>query len=105
MPWLSRRLGSADPWGKKGTGDSVIRDSIRSAHHVLGMVTWGCRMSRTCSLSEALSSIRMNDKVERMAATIVSQQQEIEGWTEGVIRLETALEIAVSRGGTREKAI
>ncbi|WP_294253184.1 hypothetical protein [Propionivibrio sp.] len=47
----------------------------------------------------------MNDKVERMAATIVSQQQEIEGWTEGVIRLETALEIAVSRGGTREKAI
>ena len=65
----------------------------------------GCRMSRTRSLSEALSSIRMNDKVERMVATIVSQQQEIEGSTERVIRLETALEIAVSRGGTREKAI
>lgn len=46
--------------------------------------------------------IKMNDKVERMAATIVSQQQKIEGLTERVIRLETALEIGLAR--SREKA-
>ena len=43
--------------------------------------------------------IRMNDKVERVAATMVTQQQKIESLTERVIRLETALEIALSRGG------
>jgi hypothetical protein len=43
--------------------------------------------------------IKMNDKVERMAATIVAQQQRIEGLTERVIRLETALEIGLARGG------
>jgi len=48
--------------------------------------------------------IRMNDKVERMAATMVTQQQKIESLTERVIRLETALEIALSRGGS-EKAV
>ena len=41
--------------------------------------------------------IKMNDKVERMAATIVAQQQKIEGLTERVIRLETALEIGLAR--------
>lgn len=45
--------------------------------------------------------IRMNDKVERMAATIIAQQQKIEGLTERVIRLETALEIGLAR--SREK--
>ncbi len=40
--------------------------------------------------------IKMNDKVERMAATIVAQQQKIESLTERVIRLETALEIRLS---------
>lgn len=48
--------------------------------------------------------IKMNDKVERMAATMVGQQQKIEGLTERVIRLETALEIAMSRGGAGEKS-
>ena len=48
--------------------------------------------------------IRMNDKVERMAATMVTQQQKIESLTERVIRLETALKIALSRGGS-EKAV
>ena len=43
--------------------------------------------------------IRMNDKVERVAATMVTQQQKIESLTERVIRLEMALEIALSRGG------
>jgi len=44
--------------------------------------------------------IKMNDKVERMAATMVAQQQKIESLTARVIRLETALEIALSRGGS-----
>ena len=46
--------------------------------------------------------IRMNDKVERMAATMVNQQQKIESLTERVILLETALEIALSRGGSEK---
>ena len=46
--------------------------------------------------------IKMNDKVERMAATMVTQQQKIESLTERVIRLETALEIALSRGGSEK---
>ncbi len=46
--------------------------------------------------------IKMNDKVERMAATMVTQQQKIESLTERVIRLETALEIALSRGGSQK---
>lgn len=40
--------------------------------------------------------IKMNDKVERMAATISMQQQKIEALTERVIRLETALEIGLA---------
>ena len=43
--------------------------------------------------------IKMNDKVERMAATSVAQQQKIESLTERVIRLETALEIGLARSG------
>ena len=46
--------------------------------------------------------IRMNDRVERMAATIVSQQQKIESLTERVIRLETALEIGLARAAARK---
>ena len=48
--------------------------------------------------------IKMNDKVERMAATMVAQQQKIEGLTERIIRLETALEIGLSRGGPDKPA-
>ena len=44
--------------------------------------------------------IKMNDKVERMAASIVTQQQKIESLTERVIRLETALEIGLARSGS-----
>lgn len=47
--------------------------------------------------------IKMNDKVERMAATIIGQQQKIEGLTERVIRLETALEIGLARGGSEKQ--
>jgi hypothetical protein len=46
--------------------------------------------------------IRMNDRVDRMAVTMVEQQHQIQSLTERVIRLETALEIGLSRGG-REK--
>ena len=40
--------------------------------------------------------IKMNDKVERMAGTMKAQQEKIEKLTERVIRLETALEIALA---------
>lgn len=46
--------------------------------------------------------IKMNDKVEHMAATVISQQQKIESLTERVIRLETALEIGLARGGSEK---
>lgn len=41
--------------------------------------------------------IKMNDKIERMAGAMKVQQARIEKLTERVIRLETALEIALSR--------
>ncbi len=55
---------------------------------------------------EAITTvIKMNDKVERMAATMKTQQEKIEGLTERVIRLETALEIALaSQGATKPTA-
>ena len=43
--------------------------------------------------------IRMNDKVERIAGAIKEQQTRIENLTERVIRLETALEIALASPG------
>ena len=43
--------------------------------------------------------IRMNDKVDRLAGTVKEQQARIEGLTERVIRLETALEIALAARG------
>jgi len=49
---------------------------------------------------DAITTVtKMNGKVERMAAMIVTQQQKIETLTERVIRLETALEIGLARGG------
>jgi len=43
--------------------------------------------------------IRMDDKVEQLAATVKAQQTKIENLTERVIRLETALEIALAAKG------
>ena len=43
--------------------------------------------------------IRMDAKVEGLAATIKDQQARIEGLTGRVIRLETALEIALAAQG------
>ena len=40
--------------------------------------------------------LRMNDKVERMGATVKAQQDKIENLTERIIRLETALELGVA---------
>ncbi len=55
-------------------------------------------MGVTDKMWDAITTvIKMNDKVERMAATITSQQQKIENLTERVIRLETALEIGLSQ--------
>jgi len=54
------------------------------------------------SLSEKLwdtltTVIKMNDKVERMADSVKQQQVRIEDLTMRVVRLETALEIAMLR--------
>jgi hypothetical protein len=52
---------------------------------------------------DALAAVlRMNDKVEQMSAVVATQQDKIERLTERVIRLETALELAlVARRQTR----
>ncbi len=43
--------------------------------------------------------IRMDDKVEHLAGAVKDQQVRIENLTVGVIRLETALEIALAVRG------
>lgn len=58
------------------------------------------------SLSEKLwdtltTVIKMNDKVERMAASMKQQQERIEDLSMRVVRLETALEIAMLRQATK----
>jgi len=40
--------------------------------------------------------IRMDDKIERLAETVKTQQSKIESLTGRIIRLETALEIALA---------
>jgi len=53
-------------------------------------------------LWDALTTvIKMNDKIERMAGQMQTQQQKIEDLTGRVIRLETALEIAIAGKGQR----
>ncbi|HHH35993.1 MAG TPA: hypothetical protein ENK48_04085 [Gammaproteobacteria bacterium] len=54
-------------------------------------------MSATEKMWEAVTRvIRMDDKVERLAEVVKEQQARIENLTERVIRLETALELALS---------
>jgi len=54
----------------------------------------------TDKLWEAFSTvIKMNDKVIAQAAAMAAQQAKIEDLTARVIRLETALEIALATGG------
>ena len=45
--------------------------------------------------------IRMNDKVEALTVTVIQQHARLEDVTARVIRLETALEIALSKQATR----
>lgn len=45
--------------------------------------------------------IRMDDKVERLAGVVKTQQAKIENLSERVIRLETALEIALATKGIK----
>ena len=57
-------------------------------------------MSMTDKLWDAFSTvIKMNDKVVGQAAAMTAQQAKIEDLTARVIRLETALEIALSSRG------
>lgn len=49
--------------------------------------------------------IKMDTKVEGLAATVVDQQRRIEDLTGRIIRLETALEIAFSTLGNNQKKI
>ena len=63
-------------------------------------------MGVTDKMWDALTTvIKMNDKVERMAGTMKTQQEKIENLTERVIRLETALEIALSRPVTDRPSV
>jgi hypothetical protein len=57
-------------------------------------------MSMMDKLWDAFSTvIKMNDKVVAQAAAMTAQQAKIEDLTARVIRLETALEIALSTRG------
>jgi hypothetical protein len=46
------------------------------------------------------SMIKLEDKVTRQSEAIKTQQMKIENLTERIIRLETALEIGLSRAGS-----
>lgn len=53
-------------------------------------------MGVTDKMWDAITTvIKMNDKIERLAGTVKYQQDKIENLTERMIRLETALEIAL----------
>ena len=55
-------------------------------------------MSVTGGMWDAITTvIKMNDKVERMAETIKTQQQKIESMNERLIRLEMALQLGMAR--------
>jgi hypothetical protein len=59
-------------------------------------------MGVTDKMWDAIATvIRMNDKVERLAGTVKAQQGKLENLTERVIRLETALEIALAAQGIK----
>lgn len=59
-------------------------------------------MGITDKMWDALATvIKMNDKVERMAGAMKSQQAKIEQLNERVIRLEAMLEIALAQQGVR----
>ncbi|MFA6900590.1 MAG: hypothetical protein WC256_10345 [Desulfurivibrionaceae bacterium] len=53
-------------------------------------------MGVTEKMWDALTTIMMNDKVARLAGTVVAQKTKIESLAGRVIRLETALEITLA---------
>ena len=60
-------------------------------------------MSITDKMWDAITTvIKMNDKMERLAGTVTSQQERIENLTARVVRLETALEIALASQGLKK---
>ena len=62
-----------------------------------------CLMGVTEKMWDAVARvIRMDDKVEHLAGTIKAQQTRIENLTGRVIRLETALEIALAAQGVKD---
>lgn len=63
-------------------------------------------MGVTDKMWDALTTvIKMNDKVEQLAGVVVAQQSRIERLTERVIRLETALEIALATKQSSTRSI
>lgn len=57
-------------------------------------------MSTMDKIWDALTTvIKMNDRIEQMAVASVAQQAKIEDLTGRIIRLETALEIALMNRG------
>lgn len=55
-------------------------------------------MAITDKMWDAITNvIKMNDKIERLAEAVKSQQDKIESLSDRVIRLETAFEIALGR--------
>ena len=62
-------------------------------------------MSVTEKMWDAITTvIKMNDKVERLSGAVKSQQEKIENLAERIIRLETALEIALASKVTSKPA-
>lgn len=60
-------------------------------------------MGVTDKMWDAITTvIKMNDKVERLAGTVKAQQEKIENLTARVVRLETALEIALASQGLKK---
>ena len=63
-------------------------------------------MSVTDKMWDATTTvIKMNDRVERLAGSVKAQQEKIENLTARVVRLETALEIALASEGLRKKRL
>jgi len=49
--------------------------------------------------------IKMDAKVEALATTVIDQQKRLENLTGRIIRLETALEIALVAQGKKQKSL
>lgn len=60
-------------------------------------------MGVTDKMWDAITTvIKMNDKMERLAGTVRTQQEKIENLSARVVRLETALEKALASQGVKK---